>query len=127
MIERIREKLNTLPEGFTIRPATMDDTSEITAMFNLVSRAMVGEDEFDENGLSAPWKSHRFDFEKDSRVVLNPEGKIVARQDCFAFADISSSEVRSVSNSSSAKLRCSSAKSTTQRESSPSRPALPAC
>ena len=86
MTEKILEKTTILPEGFSIRPATLDDAKEVTTMFNVVSQAMMGADDCDENELSNDWQSPGFDIEKDARVALNPEGKIVAYQDCFAIS-----------------------------------------
>ena len=74
----------TLPEGFTTRPATLDDVEALVELFNLVSNQELGHDDFSVQELITDYGTAGFDIKKDTRVVLNPEGKIVAYQDVFA-------------------------------------------
>lgn len=74
-----------LPDGFTVRPVKMDDVEELVEMFNALSIEMIGSKNWDANELRNDYGSANFDLEKDTRVVISPEGKIVAYQDVFAI------------------------------------------
>lgn len=73
-----------LPEGFTTRPATMEDVEEIVDLYNVVSRKIVGYDDFTVQELTTDLTSENFNIAKDTCLVLNPAGKIIAYQDVFA-------------------------------------------
>ncbi len=77
-----------LPPGFTSRPATFDDLDEVTEMLNLSSIQMLGNPEFTPNEIVSDLATPNFDIEKDTRVVLDPKGKIVGYQDVFATSPI---------------------------------------
>jgi ribosomal protein S18 acetylase RimI-like enzyme len=74
-----------LPEGFTVRPARMEDVDELVEMFNELSIEMIGSKNWEADELRNDFKSDNFDMEKDTRVIISLEGKIVAYQDVFAI------------------------------------------
>lgn len=82
--ETLEVSIIKLPEGFSTRPARMEDVDELAAMFNTLSVEMIGAADWDANELGNDFKTPGFDLEKDSLVVISPEGKIVAYQDVFA-------------------------------------------
>lgn len=82
--EKTSQKHPGLPEGYTLRPARMDDMEEIVDLLNTVSRAMKGEDDFDVNSLTTDLQSPGIDLELDTCLVLDQQGHIVAYQDVFA-------------------------------------------
>ena len=68
---------NSLPEGYTARPMRMDDVPAITAMLNAESRHLMGADLYNENDVRMDWGWGCSDSEKNSRVLLAPDGAIV--------------------------------------------------
>jgi mycothiol synthase len=86
MTEKTLENTNVkLPNGFTVRPVKMDDVEELVEMFNALSVEMIGFENWNSNELRNDYTSTNFDLEKDTCVVVSPEGKIVAYQDVFAI------------------------------------------
>ena len=73
-----------LPEGYSLRSVRLSDIEEIVDLFNVVARAMKGEDDFDVNALTNDLQNPGVDLDMDTRVVLNEKGRIVAYQDVFA-------------------------------------------
>ena len=68
----------SLPEGFTVRGATLDDLESALALFNRWSRAVVEWDELtDGEVLRTEWKSPGFDPSEDTRLVFAPNGDMV--------------------------------------------------
>ncbi len=73
--------------GFTVRPARMDDLEETVAMFNRSSREMIGKEEFTPDGYCREWQVPGFDLERDSRLVLSPEKEIVGCVEVWSLFD----------------------------------------
>jgi mycothiol synthase len=73
-----------LPEGFSTRPASLDDVERLAEIFNLVSNIEVGHNDFSPQELTTDLTTPNLNLEEDTLVVLNPEGQIVAYQDVFA-------------------------------------------
>ncbi|MBZ0304900.1 MAG: GNAT family N-acetyltransferase, partial [Anaerolineae bacterium] len=66
-----------LPEGYTMRPARLDDLNDAIALFNTCSRVLHGHDEFKPEDIHFEWTMPNVQLEKSMRVVLTPDGKIV--------------------------------------------------
>jgi len=66
-----------LPDGYTLRPAALEDVEEVVALFNRCSMAVAGETSHDVNEQSVDWRTPGFDLDRDTRVVLDGEGRIV--------------------------------------------------
>ncbi len=73
----------TLPSGMVTRPATMEDLEAVVAVVNGCSMEITGEPEWDPNHVRIDWQSPTFNLETDTRVVLSPEGTIVAYGDVW--------------------------------------------
>jgi mycothiol synthase len=73
-----------LPDGFSIRPARMEDVDELVEMFNGLSLEMIGAGDWSAADLRNDFSETGFDLAKDTRVVISPGGKIVAYQDVWA-------------------------------------------
>src|SRR5262245_42497289 len=72
------ENIVELPEGFTIRGATLDDVKPALDLFNRWSRALILEDEItDEVVIRTEWVSPGFDLAEDIRLVFAPDGEMV--------------------------------------------------
>lgn len=77
-----------LPAGYTARPATLDDIEEMTDLLNVASIAKSGAPDFTAEELRNDLSTPGFDLEQDCRLVLSPEGRIVAYQDVFAISSV---------------------------------------
>ncbi|MBN1121569.1 MAG: GNAT family N-acetyltransferase [Anaerolineae bacterium] len=68
----------TLPEGYIIRPARMEDAATVVAALNAHSQAVLGTDAMDEEELVQDWQEPGYDLDELTRVVAAPDGTIVA-------------------------------------------------
>jgi mycothiol synthase len=67
----------TLPHGYQIRPVTMGDLQPTVDMLNQWSKVMLGVEAFETTFVGSDWTMPGFDLERDTRLVLAPDGKIV--------------------------------------------------
>ena len=74
----------TLPEGLSLRPARLEDVHDLTELINLISRNAIGEDELEESLVRTELNSPGFDLQKDSLLVSNPQGQLIAYEMVFA-------------------------------------------
>ncbi len=79
MIAKLEEQIEiALPEGFTVRGATLDDVEPALEMYNLWSQRVIGEDEItDAAAIRNEWVSPGFDPAEDIRLVFSPDGTLV--------------------------------------------------
>ena len=79
MITKLEEQIEiALPEGFTVRGATLDDVEPSLEMYNLWSQRVIGEDEItDAEAIRNEWISPGFDPAEDICLVLAPDGTLV--------------------------------------------------
>lgn len=66
-----------LKEGYLMRPPTTADQESILEVIHACSRVMTGTEEGTVEDLINDWQSPDFDPQKDLRVVISPEGRIV--------------------------------------------------
>ena len=73
-----KEILVELPEGFTMRGATLEDVAAAVKLFNRWSQSVIREDEFTEQApIHTEWVSPGFDPAEDIRLVFAPNGEMV--------------------------------------------------
>src|SRR5215208_5829209 len=73
-----KERIVELPEGFTVRGATMDDIDESLMLFNRWSHDVIGRDEItDADAIRREWASPNFDPADNIRLVFAPNGQMV--------------------------------------------------
>jgi mycothiol synthase len=73
-----KENIVELPEGFTIRGATLEDLKPALELFNRWSQSVIHEDEItDEVAIRTEWVSPGFDLAEDIRLVFAPNGEMV--------------------------------------------------
>ena len=75
-----QEKLqvSSLPEGFTVRSARLEDVEAAFHLYNTWSRSAIQRDEFaDPNDVRNEWVSPGFNPEEDIRLVFAPDGEMV--------------------------------------------------
>lgn len=68
---------NKLPEGFTVRPATLDDAEATVEMLNAASVALIGVEAHLTEDQIGEWSEPGFNLERDSRLVFDPGGRLV--------------------------------------------------
>ena len=78
----------TLPQGFTSRPATMDDIPACVEMFELWAHDAIGRSELDEDEVRNEWKSPDIDLARDIRIVFAPNGTLAGYVEVWAGTDI---------------------------------------
>jgi mycothiol synthase len=77
----------SLPKGFTIRGATLDDVEPSIEMYNLWSQSVIGEDEItDADDIRNDWVSPGFDPAEDIRLVFAPNSTLVGYIEVYATA-----------------------------------------
>ncbi|HKZ87047.1 MAG TPA: GNAT family N-acetyltransferase [Anaerolineae bacterium] len=81
----------TLEGGYIMRPATLDDVAGAVAVFNACSRQLLGVEEFNADNYRVEWEIPGLNLETDVRVVVAPDGKVVA---CMEVWDLLDSHVR---------------------------------
>jgi ribosomal protein S18 acetylase RimI-like enzyme len=66
-----------LPEGFTARPATLDDADAAVELVNLCSVELIGRPEFEAHEFRNDWQSPSLNPETNVRLVYAPDGTMV--------------------------------------------------
>lgn len=74
-------------KGFIVRPARIEDIEEAVDMFNRCSQEMIGRTEFTPAEYRRDWQAPGFDLEKDTRVVLSYDKKIVGCVEVWSLLD----------------------------------------
>lgn len=69
------EKEQLLPEGFTVRPATLDDAETAVSIMNACSQAQFGRDEHNVDDVKTEWSHKKFNLETNTRLVFSPDGE----------------------------------------------------
>ena len=69
--------VTTLPDNFTIRPATLDDVEAVADLLNTCSVERIGKPRTDAGEIRTDWQSPNFGLETDTLVVLAPNKEIV--------------------------------------------------
>jgi mycothiol synthase len=67
-----------LPDGYRVRPMSLEFAEETVALLNRVSEEFIGAPKFSLNGMIGEWKMPEVNLETDIRIVLDPEGKVAA-------------------------------------------------
>jgi mycothiol synthase len=67
-----------LPPGFTHRPARLGDLEAAVDVFNTWARRYLGVNDYESADLTTEWQHPGFNLETNTRVVLSPEGRLVA-------------------------------------------------
>ena len=81
----LQEQLkDSLPKGFTVRGANMDDVEPAMALFNRWSRSVIGRDEFASlESISNQWMEQGVDPAEDIRLVFAPSGELAGYMEVF--------------------------------------------
>ena len=76
-----------LPQGYTLRGATLDDLPEAVEMFNACSQKLIGTDEVTLEGYRREWEIPLLNLPEDVKVVIAPDGSIAACQELWNLFD----------------------------------------
>jgi len=76
MTDLVRHDLPPLPRGFTVRHATRDDLPQIAAVAAADENAVLGEVITTQADLAADWEYANWLPERDTWVILAPEGEV---------------------------------------------------
>jgi len=72
-----KEDIVTLPAGFTVRGATLDDVEAAVRLFNRWSRSTIGRDEVSvPDAIRNDWVSPGFDPRRDIRLIFAPNSQL---------------------------------------------------
>jgi ribosomal protein S18 acetylase RimI-like enzyme len=66
----------TLPDGFTMRPATLDDLEAAVDLLNACAIDLVGHPQVDASQIRSDWESPTFNLETDTVVLHAPDGRL---------------------------------------------------
>lgn len=79
MKANLQEQLEvSLPDGFTVRGAELNDVDDALKLFNRWSRSVIHEDEItDVVAIRTEWVSPGFDPAEDIRLIFSPDGEMV--------------------------------------------------
>jgi mycothiol synthase len=88
MIAKLEEQLEiALPEGFTVRGATLEDVETSLEMYNLWAQEVIGEDEINDTAaIRNEWVSPGFDPAEDIRLVFASDGTLVGYTEVWKTA-----------------------------------------
>ena len=82
-----KESILEIPEGFTVRGATLDDVDTALKLFNRWSQSMIHEDEItDAVALRTEWASPGFNPAKDIHLVFAPDGEMIGYVEVWTTA-----------------------------------------
>jgi mycothiol synthase len=67
---------NQLPNGFAVRPPTMDDAQAVTNLVAAADMDEFGKVEYGINDLLPMWQRKNFDLARDARMIFAPDGTL---------------------------------------------------
>jgi mycothiol synthase len=82
-----KEQIVGLPEGFTVRGASLEDIEPAIWLINRWSRSVLGLDEAGTpQAVRAEWTSPYFDPAEDIRLVFDPDGQVIGYMEVWTTA-----------------------------------------
>lgn len=66
-----------LPDGYVMRPPTLDDLDATVELFNICAQDLLGVRKFSVSGIRSEWLTPGVDLQRDFRLVLTTQGEIV--------------------------------------------------
>jgi mycothiol synthase len=80
--------IHNLPEGYTSRPAKMEDIAKAKDLFNVCSMETIGSASFTGEEIRNEWGTPGINPETDFRVVFSPEGDLVGYIEVWAISEL---------------------------------------
>jgi GNAT superfamily N-acetyltransferase len=81
--QEIEQPMLALPPGYRDRPATLADIESTLAMLNAWSQEILGVKQFTFTDLENDWQEPGFELERDTRLVLAPDGSVAGLELVF--------------------------------------------
>lgn len=78
MLETKQEQLPQLPEGYTVRPATMDDIEGYADLVAACNIEQYGDPMINAERIRSEWKQSSFNLESSTRLIEAADGSVVA-------------------------------------------------
>jgi ribosomal protein S18 acetylase RimI-like enzyme len=70
--------MNTkLPQGFTMRPAAIEDVPAVVDVSNIFSQRYLGVEDISINDIETEWSEPNFSPQNDARLMFSPKGELV--------------------------------------------------
>ncbi len=76
-----------LPDGYRVRPTSIEDVEEAVDLFNACSMAMIGSEDHEAKVLQTDWQTPNFNLAKNTRAVLNPDEEMVGITEVWDIVD----------------------------------------
>jgi ribosomal protein S18 acetylase RimI-like enzyme len=77
------DPFDKLPDGYTVRPATLDDVAITVTLRNICSQAEQGINIEDEHRRRAEWSEQGFDIDTETRLIFALNGNLAAMADLW--------------------------------------------
>lgn len=77
----------SLPDGYTARPASMDDVELTVTLINQFAKHHAGIEPVSVVNLRNEWNSPGYSMENDTQMVFNEKGNLVGYADCWDVVD----------------------------------------
>ncbi|MBN2045794.1 MAG: GNAT family N-acetyltransferase [Anaerolineales bacterium] len=81
-------ELAYLPEGFSIRPVTLEDIPAAVELFNQTSVEMIGSRDFTPKEIEKDWTTPGVAPETDFRAVISPDGLLVGYVEVWTIGEL---------------------------------------
>jgi GNAT superfamily N-acetyltransferase len=88
MESEVMTRIKNLPEGFTSRPATLDDIPSAVDLFNRCSVELIGKKDFSIKEVKTEWTTPGINPETDFLVVLSPESEMVGYVEVWTLGEM---------------------------------------
>lgn len=85
---------HSLPSGYVVRSAMLDDGPQTVEMLNAWNMDLMGVADFKVDDFCREWATPKFVMDRDTRVAISPEGKVVAYWEIW---DVEEPHVRAMS------------------------------
>ncbi len=82
-VAKMQASQTGLPTGFQMRPATMEDLAAAVRVMNEWSSQVLDRNKFMLDEVRREWQEPGYNLEADSRLVVDPQGRIVGFQEVF--------------------------------------------
>ncbi len=82
-VAKMQASQTGLPTGFQMRPATMEDLAAAVRVMNEWSNQVLNRNKFILDEVRREWQEPGYNLEADSRLVVDPQGRIVGFQGVF--------------------------------------------
>ena len=80
------EMWRNLTKTHVVRPPKLKDAHEVTELFNLCSREMIGANDYTVDEVRNDWTTPGFNLETDGRLIFKSDGELIAHIEVWAIS-----------------------------------------